>query len=578
LLILAAMACSLFSAAVVCAYAKDKQITLIYTGETHAMLYPCSCPVEPDGGVARRATLIQQLRKQYPDSLLLDSGSFFSGGLADQYTQNTQLDMLRAGLNLRAMELMRYDALAVSQDEFNFGKGFFEENIAKVKLNFVSSNLKFAKTVPYIIREVAGLKTGIIGLTNPLAKQKSGDLKFLESRASLAASVRELQKKGVTLIILLSNLGEDEDLKIIKEVPGISVVIDGYNRPGVEAFIRSGNTIILRPARQARRLGKAVLNIKGSKIGNVSVEEIRVADKLVDDPGLLKILPRCFADGDCKKEGLIGTCQDAGEASASCLFSEAAKINLTVITVKDCLTCNPKPVVNFLKKEFPGLETSYVYYADTKATKILEGLNTPVAGLPVYLLGKEIDKEKNFKNLKASLTDKGDYYMLDPQVSGVAYFLKRAEIKGKLDLFISLFGKESAEVLKVIQEFNPALHFLTIVNNDKIEALRGKAEVEEDLRAVCVQKYYPDNFWGYITCRASNIESSWWEDCAVKMDLNKIKSCARNDEGKALLKENSKLGQDLKIMFGPAYLLDNQSIFSSKGAPSKKELKKIIKK
>ena len=58
-----------------------KEITIIYTGETHAMLYPCNCPKEPDGGVARRATLIKQLRKNYPDALLLDSGGFFAGVL-----------------------------------------------------------------------------------------------------------------------------------------------------------------------------------------------------------------------------------------------------------------------------------------------------------------------------------------------------------------------------------------------------------------------------------------------------------------------------------------------------------------
>jgi hypothetical protein len=577
LLILSVMVCSLFSSSAVCAYAKDKQVTLIYTGETHAMLYPCSCPVEPDGGVARRATLVKQLRKQYPDSLLLDSGNFFSGGSLDQYSQGMQLDKARAIVNLKAMELMQYDALAISDDEFNFGKDFLDANMGGAKLNFACANLKTGKTSPYIIKEAAGFKFGIIGLLNPAVKSKSAGLNILETKVSLSASVKELQKKGVTLIVLLSNLGEDEDLKIIKEVPGISVVIDGHNRSGVEPFIRSGSTFILRTAKQARRLGKAVLNIKDGKINNASVEELRVSDKLADDPGILKVLPRCFADTDCKKEGLIGACQNAGEIGASCLFTEAAKVNLTVVTVKDCSTCKPEAVVSFLRKEFPGLEAAYIYYPDKKAAKFTEGLNAAASGLPVYFLGKEIEKEANFKNLKSSLIDRGDYYMLNPEASGVSFFLNRDKIKGKLDLFISLFGNESAGVLNVIREFNPAVHFLAIVNKEKIEALRGEAEAEEDLRAVCVQKHYPDSFWNYITCRAAKIESSWWEDCAAKMDINKIKSCAKSDEGRSLLKENSKLAGELKIMFGPAYLFDNQNIFATKGAPSKEELKKIIK-
>jgi hypothetical protein len=38
-----------------------KDVVILYTGDTHAMLYTCSCPKEPDGGVARRATLVKKL-------------------------------------------------------------------------------------------------------------------------------------------------------------------------------------------------------------------------------------------------------------------------------------------------------------------------------------------------------------------------------------------------------------------------------------------------------------------------------------------------------------------------------------
>lgn len=202
------------------AYAKDKELTLIYTGETHAMLYHCACPVEQDGGLARRATLINQLRKQNPESLVLDSGNFFGAGLLDQNTQNTQLDMLRSGIALRAMELMRYDALNLSDDEFNFGKDFLMDNISKVKLKFLSANLKSDKVAPYIIKQVAGVKLGIIGVTNLISRRKAGDLVFIEPKAAVESAVLELKKKGVALVILLSNLGEAEDLKIIESVPG----------------------------------------------------------------------------------------------------------------------------------------------------------------------------------------------------------------------------------------------------------------------------------------------------------------------------------------------------------------------
>ena len=57
----------------------------------------------------------------------------------------------------------------------------------------------------------------------------------------------------------------------------------------------------------------------------------------------------------------------------------------------------------------------------------------------------------------------------------------------------------------------------------------------------------------------------------------KIKSCARGEEGKALLKENISLNKELQVMFGPAYLLDNQEIFGTQGVPPKEDFRKILK-
>src|SRR3989338_9778802 len=73
-----------------------EEITILYTGNTRAMLYHCDCPREPDGGVARRAALVRELRTKYPGALLLDSGNFFVGGPYDNYSPNTQLDKERS--------------------------------------------------------------------------------------------------------------------------------------------------------------------------------------------------------------------------------------------------------------------------------------------------------------------------------------------------------------------------------------------------------------------------------------------------------------------------------------------------
>jgi len=552
-----------------------EEINILYTGETHAMLYPCNCPIEPDGGVARRATLIKQLRKDNPNTLLLDSGGFFAGGVMDEYSQNIDLDRERTLVNLKAIEMMKYDALAIGDDEFNFNKEFLFENIAKSNLVFLSCNLESKKLLPYLIKEVGDTKIGIIGLASPIVLQKVHDLEFIEPKIAVKKTVDELRKSNVDIIILLSHQGENEDLNLIEEISGIDVVITGHMRIKEDLPTKIGNTLVMRPSWEGRRLGKLTLTVQDHKIVNYKVEDLRLSDQISDDPQILSILPHCFSDLNCKKEAMFGKCQDPGTLKSQCVFSERPKVPLSIIAPKDCKFCDIEKIVKYLKTQFPGLVIFYLYYPDNpKAGKFIKDFQ--IKALPVYLLGKEAREEKSFDNMRKNLEIKDDYYMLKPEFGGVSYFLDRKKIKGKLDLFIGLYDKDTPALLEMIRDSNPTIHFLAVENKDNFDAAKGNLEVEEYLRCACVEKYYPKIFFDYLICRAKNINSFWWEDCLGQLDTNKIKICARSDEGKAILRENIGPDKDLKIMFGPLYLLDNQVIFGIQGVPKKEAFKKLI--
>ncbi len=563
-------------------YGQD--IVLLYTGETHAMLYPCNCPKEPDGGIARRSTLVKELRKKNPNTLLLDSGDFFAGGLMDEYTLNTQLDKERTRVNIAAMLLMKYDALTLGDDEFNFGREFLEDSIGTRGLALLSCNISFgdkhAKEAvlykPYLIKEVAGTKIGIIGVTAPFASQKSGSLSFTDPKISVKQAVQELKGQGVHLIVLLSHLGEQEDAKLLEAVGGIDVLVTGHNPTNKGPQGKIGSTIVVRPSWQGRSLGKLTLSVQGHRIIDYRAEELRLSDKVADDPQILAVRPRCFSDTNCKKEGLAGVCQDPGSLKASCIFTEAARVSLTIIAPKKCSFCNTEPIIKFLRTSFPGLEVASLYYPDPETRKLVNDFG--IKGLPAYLLGKETEKERNFDTLKDKVEAKGDFYLLKPEFVGFSYLQGRKRIEGKLDVFISLFAPGAKGLLDSLKDFKPDVHFLAVAKDGGFEVSKGNLEIEEDLRSVCVQKYYPREFWGYISCRAQHTDSSWWEDCLPAASAAKVRECARSDEGKSLLGENVSLGKELKVMLGPAYLMDNQEIFSTNGTPSKAEFKKIFRK
>ena len=557
------------------AYAKE--IVIIYTGETHAMLYKCSCPKEQDGGLARRATQVKSVRARSSDVLLLDAGAFFAGGLLDEYTQNTQLDMERTTVNLKAMKKMGYDAVAIGDNEFNFGEDFLFGAISSTNLPFLSCNVKTQDDEwikPFIIKDVSGTKIGIIGVTNLAAQNKSVSFRFSEPKQAVKEAVEELKDRGADIIVLLSQLQENQDLSLIKEVKGIDVLIGSHHPFRDQAFVKFENTLLLKTFWQGRSLGVATLTVENNRLTKYKVEEVRMADEIEDDPDILEILPRCFSDSNCEREGLIGSCQNPGKPQANCLFSAGQRIGLTVITDKSCITCNPDVVINLMKKDFPGIEPTYLYYPEKKAKELIKDCG--ISGLPAYLLNKEVEKEEKFDRLRDNFQAQGDFYLAKPTYSGISYLFKRKKIKGRLDLFISLYDENTVKLLEVIQDFKPWLHFLAKQDAAGFEAAGGEPEVEEYLRAVCVQKHYPQKFWEYVRCRSKNIHSTWWDDCAIDLDARKIKTCAKGAEGTSLLKDHIRLSEELGILLGPTYILNNQEIFTSNGVPRKEELEAII--
>jgi len=568
--------CFLFS--VLCslssAFCFAQEVTILYTGQTHAMLYPCSCPIQQDGGIARRVSLIKELRKKDPQLLLLDCGNFTAGGLLDEYTQNTRLDMQRSEVNYQALELMQYDAVGIGSGEFNFGREFFLKNAKKTNPAYLSVNLATDKVVPYIIKDSFGVKIAIIGLTGLSANQKSEGLK-ISAPNQLSELVSRLKNTGVQVVIALSTLGESEDLKLISKVKGIDIIFTGDKPLKDEALMKIEETFILRPTWQGRKLGKLTLKVQDGKLFNCALEELTLSAKFIDDPDITRILPRCYSDVNCKEGNLTGTCQNPGALNAACLFTKPNKVDLFVINAKDCVTCNLAPILKLLEKKFPGLTVKRLDYPGPAAQKMIKDLSLQV--LPAYIFPRAVEKEDNFESIKNDLQLINDFYVFKPQASGISYFLNQKPKPGNFDLFFSIFDKDAALLLTTVREFNPSLHFLANEQNEGFEAKNGIYEVEEYLRAACVQKYYPEKFWDYLICRSRNIQSSYWEDCLSGLDFSGVKSCARGAEGINLLRENISLNKQLQIPSETSCLLDNQEIFSFRGVLDKEEFRKILK-
>lgn len=190
--------------------------------------------------MARWATLIEQRRSERP-VLLVDTGNFCARKRAKK--QDVQDRFF-----FEAMKLLRYDALAIGENEIIFGKKRLLETTQQNGLELVSANIIEKKSgeplaAPYTISEIGGtnmllmrigaLKVGIFGVVQPSlvysADRLTRDYYEIEDpqTAALRAS-SELREKGCDIVIALSHQVWDKSQQLAKKVPGIDLVVSSH--------------------------------------------------------------------------------------------------------------------------------------------------------------------------------------------------------------------------------------------------------------------------------------------------------------------------------------------------------------
>lgn len=562
----------------------DETVTIIVTGQSHASLYPCSCPKSPQGGVVRRATVIEDIRKGKNNVLLLEAGGSFAGGNFDQNSQTSDLDKVRTDKYMNFLSQMNYDAMLVSSEEFNFGEQFFGQMRSKYKLRYLSANLK-SDFLPFVVQKVGALDVAVVGISDQRATTKSG-LEYSAAETALAATMKELKKdKNIDLVVVLAYVGHDESVKLIKQIPGIDIWVSSDNpfRPALTEKIDS--TTLVVPAWEARSLTKITVARKEDGVIAVSAEAIALSKNISDNEKVRLMIPACFTDATCAKQGFIGQCLKPGTKEAECHYKEMKPISVTVIAPKVCKTCDAASALAKLQQALGHSSVETITDDDPRAQKLIDTLHLKV--LPAFLIDGAVQDETLKSALGRIATKVDAYYVVNANFSGVSYFTNRERVPQRLDVFFDIMTKDMVATLGVLQqlkdkhaEIDIALHFLAIEDpKEGFLAKGGKYEIEEYLRCACIGNKYPDKLWPYLSCRLGNVETSWWDDCALTngIDPLTIKTCAQSEEGKTLLRQRIQLTQELEVVFGPTFVIDNQEIFSSNGVPNLEELEGLFK-
>jgi len=271
---------------------------------------------------------------------------------------------------------------------------------------------------------------------------------------------------------------------------------------------------------------------------------------------------------------------EAVELAMTGEIKQDAKVKLLVLTDSKCSVCNPSGMISTIRERlFNNLEVVTMDYQTPEGKEMFEELSLRM--LPAYIFDDSMEASEKFAEAAQYCAQVGDKYILGVEGN---YLPRREAIPGKVDLFVMAycpFGRLAETSMDEVREalgdqIDLNIHYIASEKPDgSFDALHGQPEVEENIRQLCMFKYYPDQAHEYIACRNevwSKETKGDWKECVA--EPIPLAACAEGPEGAMLLSEDIKTAQELGFSGSPSFMINNQISFT--GAKSPEDIKNII--
>ena len=218
-----------------------KHITILHTNDVHSHIDPFPATDERNlnkGGVSRRAALIESIRTENPNTLLLDAGDIFQG--------TPYFNYFGGELEFKLMSMLRYDAATIGNHDFDNGIEGLYRQLPNARFKFLSANYDFTNTImdgqvaPYHVFVRDGIRIGIFGLGIELSglvtKRLYKETVYLNPIERAQDMSRQLkQEEQCDLVICLSHLGyryrntqTPSDVMLAANTEDIDLIIGGH--------------------------------------------------------------------------------------------------------------------------------------------------------------------------------------------------------------------------------------------------------------------------------------------------------------------------------------------------------------
>lgn len=240
-----------------------RTLTILHYNDFHGHIAPFKMKDVQYGGGAALATLIRQKVKNDRNCLVLSAGDTISG--------SSEVNPFNGRPSVELMNMFPNHASAIGNHELDFGLSIFRRRASEANFPFLAANMAhYGEPVAehYKIFDIDGVKVAVLGLATPdtlTATNPAGTIGVtFEDPVVTASRYVPFLRSRADLVVALTHLGMEEDVRLAKEVSGIDIIIGGHSHTLLEAGYWVGETLIAQAGMWGANLGVIEVHVPGN--------------------------------------------------------------------------------------------------------------------------------------------------------------------------------------------------------------------------------------------------------------------------------------------------------------------------
>ncbi len=262
------------------------------------------------GGLDRCATVINAIRAERPDALLLDGGDTWQGSYTSQMTAGQDM--------VNVMNALKPDAMTFHW-EFTLGSERVREIVNGLAFPGLGQNIYDKEWEepsedfkPYEFYERGGVKIAVIGQAFPYMPIANPGWMFPEYSFGIRDQhmqemVDEVREQGADLVVCLSHNGFDVDRKMAQKVTGIDVILTGHTHDALPEPVMVNKTMLIASGSNGKFITRLDLDVRDGQVRGFTHKLIPIfSDVIAPDPSVTALIDEQRKPFDDKLSEVIG--------------------------------------------------------------------------------------------------------------------------------------------------------------------------------------------------------------------------------------------------------------------------------